>query len=217
MTVPFNRYILAEIIIVFSTIFYAFLWDRDTLSDLIIFSFFTVLLYFGAAKVGLTSPKKKAWSTLEKKLIITSIWLIGIAWFYGFCTQKTSLENCIIALNISFVYVYYAFVQHFLAQKYLSLRLYSLMQKWGLEGLKVHAIVYTALVSAFLFAALHINYPHLIVVAAIAGFLYAYYFLSTGRLYTIVISHAFVASSHLYWLLDDNPFTELMWILDYFK
>jgi membrane protease YdiL (CAAX protease family) len=194
---------------------YAFLYTRDTLSDLLVFSFLCLLLHFGGTKIGLVAPDISVWGKPEKGLIGISFLLIIFAWLYGLCTNKISLERSFIAINISLVYIYYAFVQHFLAQKYLTLRLYTLLQNCRICTSQKQTQRYTAVGSSLLFAALHITYPHLIPVAACGGFLYAYYYLQTGRLYSVVFSHALIASSNLYWILDDNPFTELLWLQKY--
>ena len=194
---------------------YAFLYPRDTLSDLLVFSFLCILLHFGGTKIGLIAPSISHWGRPEKYLIGISFLLIIFAWLYGFCTNKISLDRTFVAINISLVYIYYAFVQHFLAQNYLTLRLYTLLQQYSLRIDQFQIQWYTAVGSSLLFAALHITYPHLIPVAACGGFLYAYYYLKTGRLYYVVFSHALIASSNLYWVLDDNPFTELLWLLKY--
>ncbi len=192
-------------------IIYSFLFTRDTLTDFIALSLLCILLYFFGSKAGLKTPVKAAISTKDYLLAIATALLFISPWIYAFISSKINTERFQTSFIISIVYIYYAFIQHFLAQRYLSLRLYSLTKKKQITGInKLSPEISAALLSSVIFGLLHITYPHLIVISGVIGFIYSYYYLTTGRLSVVVCSHAFIASSSLYWYLDDNPFLELL-------
>ena len=190
---------------------YFLLYNRDTLSDFIVCSSLCLLLALFRQPLGLTPPKVRPWGKADTILSISMVSLFATAWIYGYSTGKITPKTASISLAISLVYVYYAFIQHFLAQAYLAVRLWQwseqLLQgkpsRWSPE-------LMGALTTGIVFGILHIPYPHLIIAATIGGCLFAYYYLITGRLWMVILGHALISSPSLYWYLDDNPFLELV-------
>lgn len=186
---------------------YFLLYNRDTLSDFIVCSSLCVLLAIFRQSLGLTPPILRPWGKADLILTVSMLLLFSMAWIYGFNTGKVTVKTASISLTISLVYVYYAFIQNFLAQAYLAVRLWQWSEgkssRWSPE-------LMGALTTGIVFGILHIPYPHLIIAAAVGGFLFAYYYLTTGRLWMVVVGHALISSPSLYWYLDDNPFLELV-------
>lgn len=187
---------------------YFLVYPRNTLSDFIVCSIFCLVLFFFGMKIGLETPKIKEVSKADRILALLSILLFITAWIYGFATGKLNFNTATTSILITSTYFYYAFIQNFLAQRYLALRMLSINQKRRLEKWSPELV--SALMTGVIFGILHIPYPHLIIPATGIGTAFAYYYLTTGRLWAVVCAHALIASPSLFWYLDDNPFTELM-------
>jgi len=196
---------LGEAILGLGTLGYFLIYPRDTLSDFIVCTSLSLLLIYVGARIGLSKPKAAPFSRADMILAIVSITLFLASWIYGFSAGKLSMDTVFKSLGITTVYFYYAWIQHFLAQRYLALRSLSFNQRFG-----NYAELRAAAMTGFVFGILHIPYPRLMLPAALGGFAYAFYFLTTGRLWAVVASHALVSSAALFWLLDENPFTELI-------
>jgi membrane protease YdiL (CAAX protease family) len=196
---------IVEVILGLVALGYFLIYPRNTLSDFIVCTGLCLLLMYGGAKIGLSKPAVTPFSSVDAILAIGSILLFLVIWIYGFMAGKLNMGSILNSLSITIVYFYYAWIQHFLAQRYLALRLWYFNQKFG-DYVELRA----AAMTGFIFGVLHIPYPNLMLPAALGGFGYAYYFLKTGRLWAVVTSHALVSSAGIFWLLDDNPFTELI-------
>lgn len=180
-------------------------YPRDTLSDFIVCTIVSLLIYFWANKLGLYKPTVQNIGKADKILFLTSLSLFCFAWIYGGIYNKITFQTAFTSVGITLTYFYYAAIQHFLAQRYLALRMLTISESWNNSPK-----LYAAILTGFVFGALHMPYPNLIIPSTLGGFAYAYYFLSTGRLWAVIISHALISSTVLYWILDDNPFTELI-------
>jgi membrane protease YdiL (CAAX protease family) len=202
---------IGEFILGFLALTYFLIYPRDTLSDFIILTSLSLLLIFFGARIGLSKPSVAEISKSDFLLLLFSLGLFFSAWIYGFSESKLNVDNGLKSLGITLVYFYYAWIQHFLAQRYLALRLLHFNEKLHTKppfGVSIELIA--ALLTGLVFGILHIPYPLLMLPAAFGGFIYAYYFLTTGRLWAVVSSHALVSSAGIFWILDENPFTELI-------
>lgn len=207
----FHPWIVGEFALGMVGLVYFLTYPRNTLSDFIVLTVLCLLLRLSFTKIGLELPNVQPFSKGDRILVIFTMLLFGASWIYGFIEGKVTMITTLTALGITIAYLYYAFIQHFLAQRYLALRCLGLTQKNSFfSESQSKQTVAAALLTGLIFGVLHIPYPGLILPAGVGGFLYAYYFLTTGRFWNVVVSHAFVSSAAIYWLLDDNPFTELM-------
>jgi membrane protease YdiL (CAAX protease family) len=202
---------IGEFVLGIVALVYFLVYPRDTLSDFIVLSSLCLLLVLSQTKIGLIKPPLSPFSKEDIWVIIITLLLFIAAWMYGLLKGKLNTSTAIQSLLITIVYFYYAFIQHFLAQRYLSLRLFlatqknSYILKYGFSPKTI-----AALLTGLIFGVLHIPYPGLILPSMIGGFLYSHYFLTTGRLWLLVSSHALISSAIIFWCLDDNPFTELI-------
>ncbi len=215
----FNPWLLGELAFLPLFLGYFLLYPRDTLSDFIVCSSLCfVILAFGH-KVDLHKPEPKAVTKLDHIYIGSTAFLFFAAWFYGYHHEKVSLERALTSATITFTYFYYAWIQHFLAQRYAAQRLFEFVKKPNISERLPNWLSYelgAAILTGIGFGILHIPYPHLMLPSAIGGAIYAYYFLKTGRLWIVVLSHALVSSAWLYWLRDSIVFDEFpflfLWI-----
>lgn len=206
-------YKLGEMFLVLSSLVYFLTYPRNTISDFIVLTALCFLLMFLGPKIGLTKPLPTTYSKADLYLIIFTSALFIIAWFIGFSKGTLNTETALKAIAISIGYLYYAWIQHFLAQRYLALRWLKYFKQKAKNN-KLNAIKFkAALMTGFIFGVLHIPYPMLILPSMLGGFIYAYYYVTTGRLWAVVISHALVSSAGIFWLLDENP---LQLIVDLF-
>ncbi|MCP4437391.1 MAG: CPBP family intramembrane metalloprotease [Aureispira sp.] len=180
-------------------------YPRDTLSDFIVCTIISILIYIWGSKLGLHKPAIQQLQKFDRTLLFITIGLFLFAWIYGAVYNKITFQTALSSIAITFTYFYYAAIQHFLAQRYLALRMLSISQQWS-KVPEFHAAAMTGVI----FGIMHIPYPNLIIPSAIGGFAYAYYFLNTGKLWAVIVSHALISSAILYWILDENPFTELI-------
>ncbi|MCH2046718.1 MAG: hypothetical protein MK212_21570 [Saprospiraceae bacterium] len=185
--------------------------QRDTLTDFVVCSSLSFLLFLFANKMHLPAPKVASYGQSDLILVVIVLSLFFLAWGYGFIMEKVNLTTAPKSIVITLVYFYYAFIQHYLVQRYLAVRIHQYYEKKNKEKTAIHA----ALTVAFGFALLHLPYPHLLLPSFLGGLGFVYYYLTTGRLWAVVMAHALVASTVLYWCLDDNPFTELYMIIPY--
>lgn len=182
---------MGEPILAFIALSYFLLYPRDTLSDFIVLTSLCLLLIFFGARIGLSKPSLSEISKSDFFLLLFSLGLFLSIWIYGFSANKLNIDSGLKSLAITLVYFYYAWIQHFLAQRYLALRLLHFNKKSGVSttfGLSIE--MRAALMTGLVFGILHLPYPKLMLPAALGGFIYAYYFLTTGRLWAVVSSHA---------------------------
>jgi membrane protease YdiL (CAAX protease family) len=205
---------IVELLFVVIALTYFLGYPRNTISDFIVLPGLCLLVIFMGTKFGLTKPAITKFSKADSFLIGFSLVLFVGSWFVGFYKGLVNVDSALKAVNITIVYFYYAWIQHFLAQRYMALRFLNYnKQQTKNAKLTKHAELYAALMTGFVFGVLHIPYPRLILPAMIGGFIYAYYFLTTGRLWAVVTSHALVSSAGIFWLLEVNPFREFVGLL----
>ena len=209
-----NKWQLAEIICCVFAFSYFLFYPRDTVSDFIICSILCFSIISFGDKVGLIKPSTQALSAIDLVVVLLSITSFIAAWAYAYSQQQLNYQSILTSIVITTVYFYYAWIQHFLAQRYVALRMVNLAnQSKALPKLSIE--FKAAALTGAVFGILHIPYPHLMIPATIAGALYAFYFLITGRLWMVVSSHALVASSWLYWLNGANAFTEFPFLFSW--
>lgn len=206
-----NPWVKAEIVLVPFIFIYFLFYPRDTISDFVVCSTLSfVILGFGK-NLGLHKPETGPFNLLDLMLLgITLPAFIG-AWIYAALKQKVTTDNILEYLVIICLYFYYAWIQHFLAQRYTALRIKGFMQA-STQFPSFSIELKAAFLTGCIFGILHIPYPGLMLPAAIGGGAYAYYFLKTGRLWAVVSSHALIASAWIYWALDANAFEEFSFI-----
>lgn len=198
---------LGETIFGIFILLYFLVYQRDTLSDFIVLTLLCIILFFTANRIRLPKPKSKPLAKIDIVLAIFSVAMFVLAWIYGFQKGKVNSETASTSLFITGMYFYYAWIQHFLAQRYLSTRMLQVSKEYNTSTLDNKWVA--ALLTGAIFSILHIPYPHLMLSTLVAGCLFSYYFLSTHRLLAVVVAHALISSTMLYWLLDDHPFTEI--------
>jgi membrane protease YdiL (CAAX protease family) len=204
----------AEVVCAIFVFFYFIFYPRDTVSDFIICSLLCFIILSVGSKVGLNKPKTKPTSALDYSVASLTILSFLGAWLYGYSQEKFNYQSIITSLIITTVYFYYAWIQHFLAQRYVALRMKTFSKQSSLFT-NLSNESKAALLTGLIFGIIHIPYPALMLPAAIGGAMYAYYFLTTGRLWIVVSSHALVASSWLFWFQDANAFTEFPFLFNW--
>lgn len=206
-----NPWYLAEFVFGTLVLLYFLFYPRNTISDFIVCTPLCLLILAFGKKVGLYKPVQEKLSLLDILFFFASSFLYAASWWYAQSQGKLSEDSIKESFLISLIYIYYAWFQHFLAQRYTALRMKMLVEK--MSGLKKLGVEFkAAILTGIVFGILHIPYPSLILPAAIGGSMYAYYFLKTGRLWAVVLSHALIASSWIYWGMDSNAFEEFTFI-----
>ncbi len=210
-TLKENIWYQAELVLGTCVIIYFLFYPRDTVSDFIVCTPLCLLILAVGKNVGLYKPTTQKFSWLDLLLLVTTLTLYVASWYYGYTNNKIALPQVKESLLISLLYLYYAWFQHFLAQRYTALRMKLLAEHTSkFKSLSVESKA--AMLTGIVFGILHIPYPSLMLPAAIGGSLYAYYFLKTGRLWAVVTSHALIASGWIFWGLDSNAFEEFTFI-----
>lgn len=192
---------LSEWLIGSLALIYFLAYPRAAASDFVVCTLLCLLVYKGGTILGLEKPKLVAWGRADNFLLGLSIVLFIVAWVYGFMQKKLSLDSTLASLVITLTYFYYATIQHFLAQRYLALRMLKIAKQN-----KLLAALFTGLV----FGVLHIPFPHLIIPSTLGGMLFAYYYLNTGRLWMVIFAHALIASTLIFWFFEKNPFSSIL-------
>jgi len=206
---PNKIWLATELIVLPITLCYFLFYPRDPISDFLVCSCLCFCIIAFSKQINLHKPKTQSFSTLDFFLAISSISIFIGAWAYGFAHNKVNLNTASTSILITVVYFYYAWIQHFLAQRYTAIRLRKLVEA-NLRFPNVSMDTQAALLTGLVFGILHIPYPNLMMPAAIGGAGYAYYFLNSGRLWAVVVSHSLIASSWIYWGLDSNAFDEFI-------
>lgn len=191
------------------TFSYFLFYPRDTISDFIVCSTLSFSIIACSSNINLHKPSTQAIGGQDYLLAIISIGLYSGAWLYAYWHGKINLNTASTSLLITLVYFYYAWIQHFLAQRYTAVRMISVVKKYALFP-SINAQVTAAALTGLVFGILHIPYPDLMLPAALGGAAYAFYFLNTGRLWAVVVSHSLIASAWIYWGLDSNAFEEFI-------
>ncbi|MBL4648494.1 MAG: CPBP family intramembrane metalloprotease [Aureispira sp.] len=201
---------IGEFVVGIIALAYFLMYPRDTLSDFLVLTVLCFILRLSYTQIGLLRLPVCPFSKADTLLVIFTIIIFLSAWIYGAIEGTLNRQRILMSLFITVVYFYYAFIQHFLAQRYLALRLfYAVENKAFILRYKFRKKIIAALLTGFIFGVIHLPYPDLILPSMIGGALYAYYFLTTGKLWMVVSSHALISSTVLFWYLGDNPFVEL--------
>lgn len=210
-TLKKNPWYLVELVLGILIIVYFLFYPRSTIPDFIVCTPLCLLILAFGKKIGLYKPVQARFSFLDTLLFFTTSFLYVASWWYAQTQGKLSEDSIKESLLISLIYIYYAWFQHFLAQRYTAIRMKMLVEKISvLKNMEVE--FKAAILTGIVFGILHIPYPSLMLPAAIGGSMYAYYFLKTGRLWAVVLSHALIASSWIYWGMDSNAFEEFTFI-----
>ncbi|MCP4437390.1 MAG: CPBP family intramembrane metalloprotease [Aureispira sp.] len=192
---------IGEFIIGALALTYFLVYPRAALSDFVVCTILCLLVYRSSEELGLYKADLQSWGRADYMLLALTFGLFSAAWFYGFSKDKLSLNTALASLAITLTYFYYAIIQHFLAQRYLAARMMQVSKEH-----KPKAALFTGLV----FGVLHIPFPHLIIPSTIGGMLFAYYYLSTGRLWMVVFAHALISSTLIFWFFGKNPFISIL-------
>ena len=197
-----------EMLVLAMALAYFLLYPRDTISDFLVCTSLCLAILASKPFINLPRPAtSKTLTRLDFLLLVISLGAYSLAWYYAEQEQKISRERLVESLLVTALYVYYAWFQHFLAQAYTAVRIHQWVRKYpGFE--KLSQEMKAAALTGSVFGVLHIPYPDLIIPATLGGTAYAYYFLKTGRLWAVVLSHALIASAWLYWGMDSNAFEE---------
>jgi membrane protease YdiL (CAAX protease family) len=204
-----NLWTLLELVLGLITLGYFLFYPRDTVSDFIVCSALCFSIIACSSKINLLKPNTRAIATYDYFLALVSMSLYVGAWFYAYRLGKINTTSAITSLLITLMYFYYAWFQHFLAQRYTAVRMKSFVEK-STHFPTINTHVKAAFLTGIVFGILHIPYPELMLPAALGGAAYAFYFLNTGRLWAVVVSHSLIASSWIYWGLDSNAFEEFI-------
>jgi len=204
---------ITEIFLLPFILCYFLLYPRDTISDSIICSSLCFLILAFRKKIKLNKPDQMPFKIEDLILLSITIPVFISAWVFAWKAGKLNKDSALLSIQVTVLYFYYAWIQHFLAQRYTAMRILLLVDYYPkLRELSLPKEIKAALLTGIVFGILHIPYPGLMAPAAIGGSAYAYYFLMTGRLWAVVSSHALIASAWIFWGLDSNAFEEFTFL-----
>ncbi|MCH2043332.1 MAG: CPBP family intramembrane metalloprotease [Saprospiraceae bacterium] len=192
---------VAEILLGILVVLYFSLFPRAADSDFVVCTVLCLLLYKGAPKLGLKPPKVEAWGWIDYAFLIMFLSFYITAWSYGCVSGRCSVDAVLDSIIITITYLYYGFIQHYLAQRYLAVKMLSLSN---------HNKILAALLTGLAFGFLHIRELQLIIPSAFGGALFALYYLYTGRLWMVVLAHAMISSTLIFWFFGRNPFRSIV-------
>lgn len=180
---------------------YFLAYPRAAASDFVVCTVLCLLVYKAEKILSLERLKLTAWGRADNFLLALTIVLFIGAWAYGFVQNKLTLDSALASIAVTITYFYYATIQHFLAQRYLALRMLQVSKNNKLLA---------AFLTGIVFGILHIPFPHLIIPSTVGGMLFAYYYLNTGRLWMVIFAHALISSTLIFWFFGKNPFVSIL-------
>jgi len=196
-----KKWLIIEVVVGIIITLYFLFYPRMAASDFVFCSVATLFLYWSREKLGLEEPSLRVWGNADNLLLGITLSCFLAAWCYGWWQGRLTWSNTFDAMLIILTYFYYGFIQHFLAQRYLAIRMYQFSKKRVGVG---------ALLTGLAFGILHIQEWHLIIPSTIGGVLFAYYYLYTGRFWMVVFAHAMISSTLIYWFFGNNPFRSIV-------
>lgn len=171
---------------------------RSTFPEMAFFALLALGIVW-LARLGALPPAPQPDAPRNAHLLLagfTGLGLLAMA-IYALTEQVHPVPR-VVAITAA-IYVPYAYLQQFLAQRYLVVRL----QSWlGWSPLAVAAVV------AAVFSLLHLPWPKLIPPTILAGFVWSYAYLKGGRVWPIATSHALLAVGLFMLVLDHAPFAK---------
>lgn len=111
-------------------------------------------------------------------------------------------------LAVFVLYLPFAWLQQYGMQRYLLRR--------HLRRVAPRSRALTALIAGIVFALLHLPFPILIAPTLIAGSVWSYSYIRTGRLWPNTLSHALLATSLFFAVVQKDPFRHLNASLGWF-
>lgn len=182
---------------------------RHFFADMSVLGCAAILLFFFSERLSLRRREASASRRADISLIAFTIFAALVIWGYGlfFARVEFSWSHLLITL---LVYVPFAWLQHVGMQRYVVSRHCESLgdffkKRFGLRS----SLGITLILSAVIFGFFHIPFPNLVLPTTIAGLIWTYYYLETGRLMPIALSHAFLATSLFFLYLERDPFRAL--------
>jgi membrane protease YdiL (CAAX protease family) len=177
---------------------YCLLAPRNTWIDLGLFGVACLAVaYLGSRRVLPAAPTPLgSRAALALLAGFTGAGVVAMA-VYAALAPVTLATTTVIARMLA-IYVAYAFVQQFLTQRYLVVRVRSWLgdpPPWRV-----------ALVVALLFGVFHLPWPDLILPTIVAGFVWSWCYLRVGRVWPIALSHVALAVAFFVLVLGKDPF-----------
>lgn len=165
--------------------------------DMSAFSAAALALWFLAPRVLPAPPARR--SARGPLALLAAFTLAGVAAMviYAVSQGAAAPDPGFVARTLA-IYVPYAAVQQYLTQRYLVVRARSWL---GAPG-----DVRVALGIALLFGLLHLPFPDLIAPTVLAGFVWTFAYLRSGRLWPLALSHALLAVGLFALVLQRDPF-----------
>jgi len=109
---------------------------------------------------------------------------------------------------VSAGYIPFGWLQHYLTQRYLVLRI--------CRPLTGRRDVLTCLLAAGVFSSLHLPFPELLLPTFGGCLVWTWYYLQSGRIWPLAISHGILATSWFICILHRNPFLQIAHIWERF-
>ena len=163
-------------------------YPRNAASDFVFCTALCALLYIRNNHFNIKQPSNKNWAVVDSLFLGLGILLFGLGGYYG---QQQGHLNWVAYIAIVIIYFYYGFIQHYLAQCYLAV---------GMLSLSKGNTLIAAMLTGAVFGLLHLLEPGLIIPSIIGGTLFAFYYLSRGKLWIVVVVHALISTALIYWL-----------------
>jgi membrane protease YdiL (CAAX protease family) len=204
-----SRWLLAERIFFALGLIYLLSPTRNIFGDVFLFGLATLAVFFLSDKLGLSSREVQSSRVATGLLLGFTISTGLLIWGYGlfFLGQSYNLSHVFVTL---LVYLPFAWLQQVAMQKYVvSRHCESLGSYLGAKSGAASITLWTVIVAAVLFGLCHLPLPGLVWPTGLAGLVWTYYYLKTGRLGAIAVSHAFLATSLFYVCLRRDPFRDL--------
>ena len=182
---------------------------RHFFADMSVLGAAAILLFFFSERLSLKRKEARASRVADVSLLVFTTLGAVLIWGYGLFVAKVNFSWSHLLVTL-LVYVPFAWLQHVGMQRYVvSRHCESLGEfcraRFGFRS----SLGFTLLVSAVIFGFFHIPFPNLVLPTTVAGLIWTYYYLETGRLMPIALSHAFLATSLFFLYLERDPFRAL--------
>ncbi|MDF1662029.1 MAG: CPBP family intramembrane metalloprotease [Planctomycetota bacterium] len=182
---------------------------RHFFADMSVLGCAAILLFFFSESLCLKRREAKASRSADVSLLCFTIFAAALIWGYGLFFAKVDFSWGHLLMTL-LVYVPFAWLQHVGMQRYVVSRHCETLgefckTRFGFRS----SLGITLILSAVIFGFFHIPFPNLVLPTTVAGLIWTYYYLETGRLMPIALSHAFLATSLFFLYLERDPFRAL--------